>query len=92
LEYIKTIILHEIYDVFGEGLQALLSYNSRRMCMGFLARIIVKFKSGMCVCGGGGVWSEASMKVKNSGADFVIDCEEEYILTDDLALKDLLKY
>jgi hypothetical protein len=32
------------------------------------------------------------MKVKNSGADFFIDCEEEYILTDDLALKDLLKY
>lgn len=88
MDFVESIVLHEHYAVFGESSQALPSYDSRRMGLGFLSCIVAKFKTGRCW---DGKWSEANMKVKN-GTEFVIDLEEDCELSADSGHRDLTTF
>lgn len=88
MDFVKSIVLHEQYSVLDECPQALPSYDSRRMGLGYLSYIVEKFKTGRSW---NGKWSEDNMKVKN-GTKFVIDLEEDCELSADTGYQDLLRF
>lgn len=89
MDFVDTIILHEHYVVYGGRSEALPSYDSRRMGLGYLGCIVAKFRTGRCW---GGKWSEDNMKVKDKGSKFVIELKEDYELTPELGYLDLRKF
>lgn len=87
LDFLETIMLHEYYS-YGEFSQAVPSYDSRRMSLGYLDCLVAKFKTGRCWAG---KWSEANMKVLN-GSKFVIDLDEDCVLDPESGYLDLSKF
>ena len=88
-DFIDSIVLHEHYVVYGADPEALPSYDSRRMALGYIGCIVAKFRTGRCWAG---EWSALNMKVKNKGLEFVIDFKKDYELKADRAFLDLTKF
>lgn len=88
MDFVESIVLHEYHSVFDECPQALPSYDSRRMGLGFIGAIVAKFKTGRSW---DGKWAEANMKVKN-GNKFMIDLNEDCELTPDSGYCDLTRF